>query len=874
MSSRSSWQPDAPKEFVDVFRAEFEALRRRRAVASGAGFASVETFPEAMAPREPHPRLGLVGLALSGGGIRSATFNLGLLQGLANLGLIPLFDYLSTVSGGGYIGSWYTCWRARTPDVSRTFPQGQDGGRPREIRHLWLFSNYLSPRKGLLAAEFWRAVGFYVRGLLVNLAVLLPVLIAVVFVTRLFHQGFSHGRLGIWLWGSIILGGGVIGVIFEWKYLRLQDLSGWWIWPSAAGFVGALCLGAFGILTARTLIAWRPSWFSQLPEPLRSPAVWAPPMVFLLTILLIVLAFAVLWNWQGLWLAEGLRRWLAVSCVAAVAVLVAAGGGMAWIAGRVSATILLAFLLLAIIWLTVPRGIFEDWSARMIGRLLAMTGLWMALFLVVLYGPSIPGTLRVASVSIASASTLFGLFARAPAGRGLAQQAKKWLLHVTPYLFLLGLLLAIVWLTDAVVQSSADIGCGGWSNVPCVSRHLLAVVALFLLGGILMDINQFSMHAFYRDRLIRAYLGASNPQRDGVDPGKGLREVTRRHPGDDVSLSRLHPWEKGGPYPLVNATLNLVGGEELWAQQRKADLFVLSPLFCGCALETIGYRETSRYAGDTLTLGKAMAISGAALSPEMGSLTSAPLAALMTLLNVRLGYWAPNPRYKSENNVRPVTWAWCLLRELFANTNDITRYCYLSDGGHHENLGLYELVRRGCRYIVCCDATADATTSFEDLSNAIRKIRADLDVDIEIDLDLLRPAAGRRMGSRHHAVGLIRYAKDGPEESTGTLVYIKASLTGDEPSDVLSYAVQHEPFPHQSTAEQFFGEAQFEAYRKLGEHVAWEVFEEAGRRARQGRKDVFDRFGPSTVTGQIRRIARLVGMARSPWEKDPEGRRA
>ena len=225
----------------------------------------------------------------------------------------------------------------------------------------------------------------------------------------------------------------------------------------------------------------------------------------------------------------------------------------------------------------------------------------------------------------------------------------------------------------------------------------------------------------------------------------------------------------------------------------------------------------------------------------MGYHSSGPIAFLLTLFNVRLGWWVRNPKKDghSGRRSRPVRFPY-LVSELFGQTTADSQYVYLSDGGHFENLGIYELVRRRCKYIVCCDAGADPQIGFEDLGNAIRKIRTDLGVSIEIDLDMIRPEAGQRHSRWHQAIGVIRYDQVDAEESVGMLVYIKASLTGDESGDVLEYASQHISFPHDPTADQFFSESQFEAYRKLGEHVAWKVFRCAQAEVGEGAASVFN----------------------------------
>ncbi len=160
-----------------------------------------------------------------------------------------------------------------------------------------------------------------------------------------------------------------------------------------------------------------------------------------------------------------------------------------------------------------------------------------------------------------------------------------------------------------------------------------------------------------------------------------------------------------------------------------------------------------------------------------------------------------------------------MLKELFGFTDDRSRFIYLSDGGHFENLGIYELVKRRCRFIIACDAGQDKDMKFDDLGNALRKIRVDLGVDITIDVGPIRDR------KKHCALGRIIYHLEDGRQDYGDLIYIKTSLCGKEPADVLNYKSLHDEFPHQTTADQWFDEAQFESYRMLGLHTILEMCE-------------------------------------------------
>jgi hypothetical protein len=340
----------------------------------------------------------------------------------------------------------------------------------------------------------------------------------------------------------------------------------------------------------------------------------------------------------------------------------------------------------------------------------------------------------------------------------------------------------------------------------------------FLLGlGLLVSrfvpVNRFSLHGMYRQRLVRTFLGASHPDRQP-------NAFTGFDPADDV---RVHELAAVRPLQVINATLNNVASTSFGRHESNAYAFTFTPLHVGST--ALGYRLSPRYGSDGggpatgLSLGTALAVSGAAASPAMGMYSSKARAFLLTLANARLGLWFGNPR-------DPVTWQQSdptlgvgpLVRELLGLTTDRNPYVYLSDGGHFENLGLWSMVVRRCGVVIVSDAGCDPEYTFADLSNAVRRIRIDLGIPIEFEaLDLSR--AGQGVSNPHGVLGTIRYsAVDGPDAPDGLLLYVKATLSGDEPIDIRNFAQSDPAFPHDSTSDQFFDEARFESYRALGYH--------------------------------------------------------
>ena len=257
-----------------------------------------------------------------------------------------------------------------------------------------------------------------------------------------------------------------------------------------------------------------------------------------------------------------------------------------------------------------------------------------------------------------------------------------------------------------------DSGCS-WLTVGCF--------AVGLMFSYRVDINAFSMHHFYKNRLVRAYLGASHDDRKADWFTGSIPTTTCVWPSWITPKPRTSEPKYAGPYPILNCALNLVGGKDLAWQERKAESFVFTPKYCGFDLDRavlnkskMGYAEayaptTAFYRDDEgPLLGMAMAISGAAANPNMGQATSPASAFLLTVFNARLGWWVGNPRNrKSASRPGPPFGLAYTARELTGSTDDEKPYVNVSDGGHFDNLGVYELIRRGCRYIIACDAGQD-----------------------------------------------------------------------------------------------------------------------------------------------------------------------
>jgi hypothetical protein len=365
---------------------------------------------------------------------------------------------------------------------------------------------------------------------------------------------------------------------------------------------------------------------------------------------------------------------------------------------------------------------------------------------------------------------------------------------------------------------------------------LMVLAALFVAGVIFswrFEINVFGLNQFYRNRLVRCYLGATRwmPGMRNPHPFTGFDnrdEIPMDHLRCGHNPAKYNNEPFRGPFPIVNCTLNLGGSSDLAVHTRQSASFTITPLRCGFYRQKGGFAPTppskpnttdGAYAGG-VTLGQAIAVSGAAASPNMGYNTSPVVAFLLTMFNVRLGWWFPNPAGSWWD------WPWLkfslyyLVKELFGMADEGGRFVNVSDGGHFENLGIYELVRRRAKVIVAADAECDSELAFGSLGNVIRLCETDFGAKIDLDTGSIRKMADGDLSRAHCAVGRIIYSNG----SQGYLIYLKASITGDESAEIEQYRSSHSDFPHQSTADQFFSEDQFESYRRLGYHIADRTF--------------------------------------------------
>jgi hypothetical protein len=891
-TSEEMLQTDWPRPFWLVLREELKEIAKRRRQQTGTPPEMRDCFPEENANPGPHlfdfvKERNLAGLAFSGGGIRSATFNLGVLQALAEFGLLPRIDYLSTVSGGGYIGAWFTAWMRRihadaaaierhlspkdAPDPSA------DSQKP--IRFLRKFSNYLTPTIGITSFDTWTMAAIYSRNLILNLLTLIAGFGALLILPRLFGaliyfttltSAYSVSMAALMLpFSAALLLVSVASMASCLSAVRLEDSPK----PGCAAplaHVRTFCVWPLlGAISIASPFLWKYAKVAFFQSFLNWWLIFA--FVFFLVLSLVI-------SLGGGFLKGYRPRSLVLAVVSLIVPTVGSCLFYAYIAllqywksldssGIWHATVFGPPALLNVLALTCTLQIgllgidFPDVRREWLGRLSAVTNfytvIWVALFSASIYGPLLVAKVGVWVASASGIAWLTSTIGAVLAGKSAKTGQTKdgadisskidLIAKLGPPIFIVGFVLLVSFALHLILYHSATIDPAQlqgffptlesqhWTilNEPHIHPFKLwnggdwpvaaPLFLAFLLSGSFavlvwrVDINEFSMHHFYKNRLVRCYLGATNLNRR-PDPFTGLDA------NDDLHLQNLRQSDDyKGPYHIVNATLNLSAGSQLAWQERQAASFVFTPLYSGfeLSLDTdhpgaaphdakfCAYRKTGEYAyPGGIHLGTAISISGAAADPNQGYNTSPAVAFLMTLFDVRLGWWLGNPRKNVESKLSsPRFGLVALLSELFGYTDDRNNFVNLSDGGHFDNMGIYELVRRRCKYIILSDAEQDGAYTFSSLGMAIRKCRVDFGANIEIDPKRIVPLAANGRGDAHCAVGKIKYA----EGFDGTLVYIKSSLIGDEPEDVLQYAAANPAFPHESFLDQWFTESQFEA---------------------------------------------------------------
>lgn len=714
----------------------------------------------------------LAGIALSGGGIRSATFALGVLQRLAREGWLKRVDYLSTVSGGGYIGSaltWFLhkAWDTKNKQVDfgvaeddfpfgthrraklKAYSREEPGGNRDKaaiLRFLRQHGKYLTPGDGINILSLF---GVVLRGTFLSLAVYIPFLILVFL--------FLHATY----------------------ILRPTDQ-----YPESLAFLTTLEFPSLGA---------------------------SIPLNFALVIAIVLVAISIV-----------------CSMYFAVSTYREGGNRIELYKKRrsfevVSGRTIVAIGVLAVLGsLPFTYDFLEDYKQ---GKYAAPSGL---------------------------ISTILGFVASVSAFRksGNLQNSNKSQIFMPLLVWLAAILLLYGPLLLSFLFSQILLE----PNLKLWAFYCTWVFSALVVGRY-VNLNYITIHRYYRDRLMETFMPNVAEIIMNGDSGKGATEANA------TSLSGMCPLDKAkGPYHIINTNIVLVESLIRKYRGRGGDNFILTPYYCGS--NATGWRNTNEFMNNSMTLATAMAISGAAANPDTGVGGEGPtrnpiMSLLMSLLNIRLGYWAPhpdptinrwqktqrsmltgiNPLHGYRPNFFVPTLTSTALGKLIGiflckifpflshknfGKNEKNRLIELTDGGHFENLGIYELIRRRLSLIIVCDGAADPDFKFDDLANVIEKVRVDFGTLLKLDIEPLIPSetvdpdCGVRCAERGFVVGEILY----PDDSRGTLIYLKTTFMKEMYPDLLSYKKNHPQFPDQSTTDQFFDEKQFEAYRELGYFIA------------------------------------------------------
>ena len=746
-------------------------------------------------------------LAISGGGIRSASFALGVIQTFLNEkpGNAPpesnetcfdRFDYMSTVSGGGYIGgavSWLKHhfdkggnWRtylgasnlgARSAEFRADGVEGVDGSRFTWLDFFRQHGNYLKPS----SMSTMSLIGVALRGMLITLSVYTAILALMLWAMQ--TGGVLPPPKGAPDWAG-----------------HPQRIESFLL------FIGLIAGGAF-------LLFGIASWLGSIPTRATMFIGWIPPLLFVIAGVWLLFrdpdgsiainAATLHWRWP-----------------VAVGFLVAAGACLIllWWAkddydqGRIGSHVVHK-------WQYRVRIIYQQVLGPLLTGLTLLVAVWSVphvyQFIVDKVGGALSAGLSSSLLGVAGAVYQF-IAGRDKKSTSSAFSTLRILL--TSVLLVYGILLVAYSVVQAgekhpVLMFGAD--------VPL----LVIIGAAGVFAGFIVNANYIGIGRMYRDRLMELFMPDEEAIRDN--------QWRRAGNADQFDIAKLCD-EDGTPQRpmhLVNCNVVMVGARQDRFRGRGGDSFVLSPLVSGSS--ATGWIDTPKLGDGHFTLATAVASSGAAASPHAGvagrGITRNPLVSLLlSLTNVRLGYWIRNPRRSQElknwHKWFPPNLLLPGIRQgLFGSgTTENAFFIELTDGGHFDNTGLYELIRRRVKIIVLSQGSQDVGYSMDDLANAIQRIRVDFGVHIRFTsdaypLDAVRPGDLGSLVKRGWALGTIKYPGT---DKQGILLYVQASPIAGMNADTVSYWRRNVDFPNQTTADQFFDEEQLEAYRELGMGIA------------------------------------------------------
>ncbi len=834
--------PELDAQWTEMFEAENRLIKGRKASAlrhaNGNG-------------NGHHPYL--IGLCLSGGGIRSATVGLGILQAFAGKNLLKHIDYLSSVSGGGYTAAGlalhYAQLKDRDADPDTEFPFGPEPStkpEPQRLAYLRNHANYLS-HTGL--ADL--ASGFFVvaRALLMNMFMWITLggtLLAGLMLFFQWRAGFSNDNCVIYAtqcWGNqlfdflltaaaglgAVLAALAVGVsLSSWQLTASPYHAGSRPAPQWLFVISALAGAGVSLLLAR----------DALGQTDRFVVIPALTLVVLVTLAFFALAVSPSKMAQGGETTPSrkyARRYAQESFCGRALIVIA--------------------LLMVLGSLPSIRNVLAE--IPMLGNLAGGEG---------------RGPLATVVYLVALGAALYGYY-RANLQGALGLGSSFLIIAGSAFLCFGALLLGYeVAAGQARLLRSGEIVTFG-------DAFTLAAPLLALALCLCANINDVGLGRYYRDRLMETFMpDRARVERDEIGPAATADRFRLTQlvtpllppelPGASVvkrAIDRMvhgqrHRQDRAntrlvGPFPIINANLMTHAFGDATARRRRGDGFVMTPL--GCGSNTTGWRSTEKVIDGRLSLATAMATSGAAANPRggfagTGPTTNPAVVIAMSLLSIRLGYWLRwedrpglfgflNP---NGNHLRPGA------LDLVGRPGP---FIELTDGGHFENLGLYELVRRRCGLIIVCDGGDDRAAAYANFTVAARRVEEDFGATFDFDFEIGNGSGFERSGPQHvvaratgdeypkdaeyarrgYFLASIRYdpsrarvpmAKTGPD--SGLVIYLKSAMIPSLTLTSRSYKGANPDFPYESTADQFFSAEQFEAYRDVGVRIASQMLEE------------------------------------------------
>ncbi|MGX5174129.1 lipopolysaccharide biosynthesis protein [Aliikangiella sp. IMCC44653] len=773
----------------------------------------------------------LIGLGISGGGIRSAAFSVGVIQALDSSRsknenentLYARVDYLSTVSGGGYTGSavsWfnYTNYtQGGEKDYICPFGIAKEGVRTQAVKKGATASkDKINPNQFL---SYLRQHGKYLTpGNGFNIVAFIATIFKAMTTSLLFYFSVAFLAFSFSPLLTIYLGKPIIHA----KQFGIYAIY--------------LVCGLFGVYLLSGFVMGIHAWAKKRRQNHTLSIFLNFVSIFAMLTLVVGAYFFVFISQAGDSFVE---------------------------------EVIVAFYALAFLYLIAPGSTFyfnsnnsHDYNRRSIvyWRLGLITTLALVLILV-LFIPWLSHVLFVDMPQAMSYTGSVSFFSLIATLFTLQEKLKKKTkgIPINYILYPLAAILILSLLALAYSLNAHLLGDQFKSTVEVAWHKNLVllpygVAALIVIAGTMINLNYLSIGKVYRDRLMETFM----PSVASVQNNQwGLSFDADNKVLTDFVDNQV---KTTGPYHLINTNLVLIDDKEIRFKGRGGDNFILSPLYCGS--DATQWLSSDKFEDGKMTLATAMATSGAAVNPNagvagQGVTTNRIVSILMTLLNVRLGHWVNNLTAKPK---QPTFWRPGLKQGLLGiGFNSEAEFLELSDGGHFENLAVYELIRRRVKTIIVSDAGADPGFNFADLGNLVEKVRADFGVSIRFDCvfdkdgkelakdaldnlescinyDLSYLIPGTRgntpfekkfeLAERGFAIARIYYPEKQGKSEPAYLIYLKSTMITGLPADIYAYKAANRSFPDQPTSDQFFDENQFESYRELGYQITREMLQD------------------------------------------------